>query len=189
VYVTISDGVGVGVVAEGDVFRGFGDTAGEFGHIGLNLDGPQCMCGLRGCWEAYASNVATLARYFGLDAGAAENREMLRASGFTLEDLIRRTRGGDKRAHAALMEAGHYLGIGLARIVTALSPAHILVGGEITAAWDLVGPIVKARIQENTITTAAGATPVTPSPGGDAARLRGGTALLVARRFAAPKVA
>jgi predicted NBD/HSP70 family sugar kinase len=189
VYVTVSDGVGVGVVVDGDVFRGFGDTAGEFGHIGLNLDGPQCMCGLRGCWEAYASNVATLARYFGLDAGAAENREMLRSSGFTLEDLIRRTRGGDERASAALLEAGHYLGIGLARIVTALSPAHILVGGEITAAWDLVGGVVAERIRENTITAAAAATPVTPSPGGDAARLRGATALLVARRFAAPKVA
>ena len=67
VYVTVSDGVGVGVVEDGEVFRGHGDTAGEFGHLPLSLDGPRCMCGLQGCLEAYTSNVATLARYFGVD--------------------------------------------------------------------------------------------------------------------------
>ncbi|HEU0053863.1 MAG TPA: ROK family protein, partial [Longimicrobium sp.] len=137
-YVTVSDGIGVGVVEDGEVFRGHGDTAGEFGHLPLSLDGPHCLCGMRGCWEAYTSNVATLARYFGLDASVPRNWESLRASGFTLEDLIARARAGDMQARAAIMETGHYLGIGLAGIVTALSPARVIVGGEITAAWDMI---------------------------------------------------
>ncbi|HEX2081704.1 MAG TPA: ROK family transcriptional regulator [Longimicrobium sp.] len=189
VYVTVSDGVGVGVVVDGEVFRGHGDTAGEFGHVPLNLDGPQCMCGLRGCWEAYTSNVATVARYFGLNAVAPEDRERLRASGFTMEDLVARFRSGDAAARSALLETGRYLGIGLAGMVTALSPARIIVGGEITAAWDLIEPEVRSWVRERTITAAAAETPITAAPAGGTPRLRGAAALLVARRFAAPRVA
>jgi N-acetylglucosamine repressor len=190
VYVTVSDGVGVGVVEDGEVFRGHGDTAGEFGHLPLSLDGPRCMCGLRGCWEAYTSNVATMARYFGLDASVPEGRERLRLSGFTMEDLITRVRAGDVKARAALEETGHYLGLGLAGVVTALSPARILVGGEITGAWDLIQDIVAQRIRDRTLTAAAAATPVSAAPQqNESPRLRGATALLVARKFAAPRVA
>jgi N-acetylglucosamine repressor len=188
-YVTVSDGVGVGVVDEGEVFRGHGDTAGEFGHLPLSLEGPRCMCGLRGCWEAYCSNVATMARYFGLDASVPESRVRLRESGFTMEDLIARWRSGDARARGAILETGHYLGIGLAGIVTALSPARIVMGGEIMAAWELIGGVVAGCIRERTLTAAAAATPVHAAPPGDSPRLRGATALLVARKFAAPKVA
>ncbi|HEX8244261.1 MAG TPA: ROK family protein, partial [Longimicrobium sp.] len=154
-----------------------------------SLDGPRCMCGLRGCLEAYTSNVATLARYFDLDASVPASREALRGHGFGIEDLIARVRAGDVRAAAALAETGRYLGIGLAGIITALSPARVVVSGEITAAWDVIGVLVAAGVQERTITRAAAATPIVLAPAGDSPRLRGATALLVARRFAAPKVA
>ena len=85
VYVTVSDGVGACVVDDGEVFRGHGDTAGEFGHLPLSLDGPRCMCGLRGCLEAYTSNVATLARYLGLDAAVPAAREEIRGCGLGIE--------------------------------------------------------------------------------------------------------
>lgn len=189
VYVTVSDGVGVGVVVDGDVFRGHGDTAGEFGHVPLNLEGPRCICGLRGCWEAYTSNVATLARYFDLDASVPASREAMRGYGFGMEDLIARFRAGDARARAALLETGRYLGLGLAGIVTALSPARIIVGGEITAAWELIGHLVEEGVRSRTLTRAAAATPITAAAMGDTLRLRGATALLVARSFAAPRVA
>lgn len=189
VYVTVSDGVGACVVNGGEVFRGHGDTAGEFGHLPLSLDGPRCMCGLRGCLEAYTSNLATLARYFGLDASDPAGREALRAGGVGMKELIARMRAGDEDARAALTETGRYLGIGLAGIITALSPARVVVGGEITAAWDVVGERVIEGVRERAITRAAGVTPITVAPALDAPRLRGATALLVARRFAAPKVA
>ena len=188
VYVTVSDGVGVSVVDDGEVFRGHGDTAGEFGHLPLSLDGPRCMCGLRGCLEAYTSNVATIARYFELDASVPASREAMRGYGFGIEDLLARVRAGDARAEAALRETGRYLGIGLAGIITALSPARVIVSGEITAAWDIIGDLVSAGVHERAVPRAAAATPVVLAPAGDA-RLRGATALLVARKFAAPKVA
>src|SRR5688572_11886473 len=65
VYVSVSDGLGVGVVVRGEALRGRHNIAGEFGHVPLSLDGPRCSCGANGCWEAYVSNRATLARYFG----------------------------------------------------------------------------------------------------------------------------
>ena len=189
VYVTVSDGVGVSVVDDGEVFRGHGDTAGEFGHLPLSLDGPRCMCGLRGCLEAYTSNVATLARYFDVDAAVPASRKAMRELGFGMEDLIARMRSGDPRALSALVETGRYLGIGLAGIITALSPARVIVSGEITEAWDRIGPEVAAGVRERAITPAAAATPIEVAPTGDSPRLRGATALLVARRFAAPEVA
>ena len=68
VFVSVSDGVGVGVMIHGEVLRGRHNIAGEFGHLPLSLDGPRCSCGSNGCWEAYVSNRATLARYFGRPA-------------------------------------------------------------------------------------------------------------------------
>ena len=65
VFVSVSDGLGVGVIINGEVLRGRHNIAGEFGHVPLSLDGPRCSCGSNGCWEAYVSNRATLARYFG----------------------------------------------------------------------------------------------------------------------------
>jgi predicted NBD/HSP70 family sugar kinase len=55
VYLTVSDGVGAGLVVNGEVFRGHRDAAGEFGHIPLALEGPFCLCGSRGCLEAHTS--------------------------------------------------------------------------------------------------------------------------------------
>ena len=57
--------MGVGIVINGELLRGTDHIAGEFAHVPLNMDGPKCMCGANGCWEAYISNLATLSRYFG----------------------------------------------------------------------------------------------------------------------------
>ena len=76
-FVTVSDGVGVGIVVNGELFRGHENMAGEFGHIPLSMDGPRCLCGNLGCWEAYISNIATLSRYLGRDASKIHPRLVL----------------------------------------------------------------------------------------------------------------
>lgn len=188
VFVAVSDGVGAGIVMGGEVVRGPGQAAGEFGHVPLSLDGPRCMCGLQGCWEAYTSNIATRARYLGLEASMPENRDVLRETGFKMGDLVARARGGDAMATHALQETGRYLGIGLGGIITALGPARVLIGGEITAAWELIGDVVRREARARALTDPALETPIIPLESG-LPRLRGAVALLVARRFAAPKVA
>ena len=134
VYLTVSDGLGVGLVLGGELVRGHHNIAGEFGHVPLNIDGPRCGCGASGCWEAYTSNLATLSRYFGRDL--RDQPVPADAAALTVDDLIARARGGDARALAALLSTARYLGLGLGSVVNAVDPSHVYISGEITAAWD-----------------------------------------------------
>ena len=188
VFVSVSDGVGVGIVVNGEVLRGRHNTAGEFGHVPLSIDGPKCSCGATGCWEAYVSNLATLSRYFGRDLSDPRPRDSEAAS-FSVEDLIARARAGDAKALAALNSTARYLGLGLASIVNALDPARVYIGGEITTAWSLIEPIVRGALRERTLTEFGGATEIHVVPAEDHPRLRGAVALVAAPAFAAPMVA
>jgi predicted NBD/HSP70 family sugar kinase len=163
-------------------------VAGEFGHVPLALDGPRCSCGANGCWEAYVSNRATLARYFGHPAeppDALPEAEQL----FTMEDLIARARGGDAKARAAVQTTGRYLGVGLVSVVNVFDPARVYVGGEITAAWDLIEADVRAAFTERALTPSAAATEILPVAASEYPRLQGAAALVTAPAFAAPVVA
>jgi len=189
VYVTVSDGVGAGVVVNGQVVRGHGHAAGEFGHVALSPDGPRCLCGARGCWEAYTSNLATVSRYLGQEHDGKSPRERLQHHEITIVDLITRARTGDARAREALTETGKYLGLGLSMIVNSMNPSGIFVGGEITNAWDMIEDRIRATIAERALTEQAGRTPVIPEQSSAYPRLLGATALVAAPVFAAPRVA
>ena len=188
VFVSVSDGVGVGIVVNGELLRGRHNTAGEFGHVPLSIDGPRCSCGATGCWESYVSNLATLSRYFGHDLSEPRPRDSETAN-FSVEDLIARARAGDAKAVAAINSTARYLGLGLASIINALDPARIYIGGEITTAWSLIEPIVRSALRERTLTEFGGATEIHVVPAEDHPRLRGAVALVAAPAFAAPMVA
>jgi predicted NBD/HSP70 family sugar kinase len=189
VYVTVSDGVGAGIVVNGEVVRGHDNTAGEFGHLPISSDGPLCLCGARGCLEVYSSNIATLSRYLNRDLATGGPRAQLQSMPLTITDLIDRARGGDEQARAALAESARYLGLGLAMIINSLNPSRIFVGGEITAAWDQIEPVIRSAVQQRALTAAAAQTPIVPEHVGGLPRLRGATALVAAPVFAAPRLA
>jgi len=190
-YVSVSDGVGVGVVINGELLRGHDHIAGEFGHTPLNLDGPRCMCGARGCWEAYTSNLATLSRYFGWNLSKLSPNTLRNAdqNSFTVLELIGRARNGDRKALEALQETAHYLGLGLATIVNVVNPDGIYLSGEITNAWDLIERVVRKALASRALTEAAGRTLLRVTPAQDYPRLKGAAALIAAPTFAAPRVA
>jgi len=188
VFVSVSDGVGTGIVVNGELMRGRHNTAGEFGHVPLSIDGPRCSCGATGCWEAYVSNIATLSRYFGRDLAEPGPRDV-DASTFTVEDLIARARAGDAKALAAINSTARYLGLGLASIINAIDPARVYVGGEITTAWSLIEPIVRSAMRERTLTEFGGNTEIHVVPAEEHPRLRGAVVLVAAPAFAAPMVA
>ena len=112
VFVSVSDGVGVGVVMNGEVLRGRHNIAGEFGHVPLSLDGPRCSCGSNGCWEAYVANPATLARYFGrpMSTGPQDvKRPPVHRRGPRGPRARRRRQGHRRhRGHGALPRPGHW---------------------------------------------------------------------------------
>jgi predicted NBD/HSP70 family sugar kinase len=188
VFVSVSDGIGVGVIINGELMRGQHNTAGEFGHIPLSIDGPACSCGASGCWEAYISNLATLSRYFGRNL-MKKQPQTLEEAEFTIEDLIAAARKGDGKALAALNSTARYLGLGLASVINALDPFCVYIGGEITEAWDLIESQVREAIKERVLTKDLEQTHIRIVPAMENPRLRGAVALVTAPAFAAPMVA
>lgn len=191
VYVNVSDGVGVGIVINGELLRGRDHIAGEFGHMPLNLEGPRCMCGARGCWEAHTSNLATLSRYFGWNLSKLSPNALREAeqNSFTVLDLVARARSGDAKAVAALRTSARFLGLGLATIVNVINPDSIYLAGEITTAWDLIEKTVRDSMTERILTDSAARIPLRVTTTTEYPRLRGAAALIAAPTFAAPRVA
>jgi predicted NBD/HSP70 family sugar kinase len=151
--------------------------AGEFGHVTLDESGPACSCGKRGCWEQYASNSAALAHYLGTQADPA----------FTFADLLRLAERGDARAVETIERMARYLGIGLAPIVTGLSPQVLVVVGEITGAWNRVGPILEQVVKSRSISLVR--TRIVPTDPATQPRLRGAVTLVVQQHFGVANVA
>jgi N-acetylglucosamine repressor len=187
-FVSVSDGIGVGIVVNGEILRGRHNIAGEFGHVPLSIDGPRCACGATGCWEAYISNLATLSRYFGRNPNEPQPTST-EDSLFTIEDLIARARHGDAKALATLNSTGRYLGLGLASIINSIDPGTVYIGGEITEAWDLIESSVRAALKERALTDLTARTDIRTVSVDEHPRLRGAVALVAAPAFAAPKVA
>lgn len=140
VTVTIGRGVGLGIVADGDIYRGFRGGAGEFGHTTAIPDGPQCACGKRGCLEAVVGDPALVARARadGL-IGARQGIDRLRA----LAD------GGDERALRIFADAGAVLGRAVGDLVNLLGPELVFVSGEGTQAWRHVADAFAAAYRQS----------------------------------------
>ena len=187
-YVSVSDGLGVGVVVRGELLRGRHNVAGEFGHIPINIDGPPCACGASGCLEAYVSNLATLSRYFGREISPRKPVPAELAK-FTVEDLIARARGGDGKAIAALQATAHYLGLGLASLVNTIDPSRIYLGGEIIAAWDLIESTLRLALRSRSLAPTGADVEIVTVPLQDYPRLRGAAALVAAPLFRRPMAA
>jgi N-acetylglucosamine repressor len=182
-YVSVSDGLGVGLLIRGELLRGRHNVAGEFGHVPLNVDGPPCACGANGCWEAYVSNLATLSRYFGREI-SPRKPVPAELSHFTIDDLVARARGGDGKASAAVQATAHYLGLGLASVVNAIDPVRVYIGGEIISAWDLIGATVRQALASRALApTLAAELEMLPVPAQSYPRLRGAAALAAAPIF------
>jgi predicted NBD/HSP70 family sugar kinase len=189
-YVSVSEGIGVGLAYNGEMLRGDGHTAGEFGHVSLDSAGPSCVCGRRGCWEALACNAATVDRFVATLAGASTaSGDATRTSRAVprpaIDEVVRRARTGDPAATSALVETGRHIGKGLALVVNAFNPGRIYVGGEVTAVWELLEGPIRDALGAGTITERAAATPIVPDSAPAEYRLRGAVALVTAPGYAA----
>ncbi|QWC85648.1 ROK family protein [Nocardioidaceae bacterium] len=135
--VALGTGIGASLLLGGRLVRGAGGMAGELGHVRLVPEGRACPCGLRGCWEEYASGRA-LQRVHGERTGLA-------LEGPEVTDLALR---GDPAAVAAFTEIGERLGEGLAALVAAFDPGLLVIGGGVSAAGELLLEPARRRLQE-----------------------------------------
>ncbi len=147
VGLTLGTGVGGVFAIGGRVHLGHDGTAGELGHQTIDPDGPWCGCGNRGCVEAYAR-----ADQIAAACGTA-----------TAEEAVRAARDGDARATAGLAEVGRYLGIGIANMVTVVTPDRVVLGGGVAAAGELLFAPIRAEIARRVTTTAVDAVELVPA--------------------------
>ena len=143
--VTVGAGIGCGLVVNGRLVSGSNGVAGEIGHIGVDVNGPACHCGSRGCVEAIAGADAIVRR-----VRAAAGRPEL-----TFDDAVVLARGGDERVGAVFAEAGNAIGCGIAAVANLVGPARIVVSGEGLSAYDLFEPHIRASFQRQAFGAAA----------------------------------
>ena len=137
----VAEGIGTGIVFDGQIYRGERGAAGEFGHMIVGQGAPvACSCGNRDCWEAFASERAAVARYAS-NAG--------KSAPVPFGEVVERALGGEQAAIDALTETAHYLGIGISNLIVGLSPETVIVGGQITRAWPIIAPSLEETIQRS----------------------------------------
>jgi glucokinase len=137
VGLVLGTGVGGVIAVDGRVHLGHDGTAGELGHQTIDPDGPSCNCGNHGCLEAFAR----------------ADRIAAACGTSTAEEAVAAARAGDPRAVAGLADVGRYLGIGIGNMISVISPDRVVIGGGVSAAFDLlVGPI-RDELHQRVFTT------------------------------------
>jgi predicted NBD/HSP70 family sugar kinase len=182
--VTVSDGIGAGIVIDGHLVRGRAGLAGEFGHVTIAHDGPACRCGNRGCWELFASNSAAIRYYRELCAGSRRRNSIAEDTAPRFDDLLALAQQGDSSAGKAIDRVAYFLGVGMASLVTTLTPQVILLAGEITRAWARLEPILRQTIAERSLERTAPR--LVALEDNLHPRLRGTVALVMQKHFALP---
>ncbi len=187
IALTVSEGIGTGIIANSQLICGPNGMAGEFGHVSIREDGPLCSCGNRGCWEVYASNSATINYYSEATIKSQSERNQKIVSLPAFEDILKLCEQGDSRAVESIERMAHYLGVGIAMLITSFAPTLIVCVGEVTRVWGRVEPIIKQVVAEKT--PLAAAAQIIPLNEMEYPRLRGAIALILQKHFVAPSVA
>ncbi len=182
ILVLVETGVGTGVVFDGQVYRGEGGTAGEFGHMTIGSGAPvTCAVGSDECWEAFASERAALARY----------QKLSRPNGLgeiNFAQLVDLAIKGEQSARTALKETARYLGVGIANLIQGLAPEAVIVGGPIVRAWPVIADDLRASV-DSSICRGFPSTPIMVSTLGSQPTLMGALSLVLAGKFTSALVA
>lgn len=153
VYIKLGTGVGAGLIINDKIFKGTGGTAGEIGHTTINIKGPMCRCGNRGCLESYVSNLAILAETKKrLEDYPASN---LHQKDLTIERFVEAAQEGDEIAVDIIVSAGKNLGIAIANLLNLVNPELIILGGDIVEVGELFVDAVRSTAFNRSISKAA----------------------------------
>ena len=149
ILITLGTGVGGGIVADGQLLEGVGGTGAEVGHTVLVLDGEDCTCGRKGCWEAYASATALIRQ--GKRAAAAQPESLLAGygEGLTGKDVFDAASAGDAAAQAVVDRYCVYVAAGITDLVNILGPEKVLIGGGISRQGERLLAPIRAYVAAN----------------------------------------
>jgi glucokinase len=139
IYVTVGTGIGGGIIIDGQLYRGVDGAHPEVGHQVIDLTGPQCSCGFRGCWESLAAGPAMVAWLEKNAPATYPHRE-----GITAKQICELAGKGDKLALQAVEHEAYYLGLGLANLINLFTPDAIVLSGSVMKS----APLFLDRIRE-----------------------------------------
>jgi glucokinase-like ROK family protein len=187
-YVSVSVGIGCGILIQGELYEGSNGSAGEIGHITLVPDGHRCKCGNFGCLETLASSPAIAVR---AREKAKEGTETLLVEwtkgalqSITSRLVIEAAGQGDPLAVEVIQEAGYYLGIAVANVINLFNPSMVIVGGEMLELGNLFLDAVRGAVQRRSFSIPLAAVEVVPSALGYRAAAIGAATLVIDRFFA-----
>jgi predicted NBD/HSP70 family sugar kinase len=183
VFLDIADGIGSGIIVNGQLYHGSFYGAGEFGHIPLHPEGPACSCGARGCLEAYASDPATIRRY--VELCRARGRDVRNGS---INAVVAQAMEGSPEAAEALRTTATYLGRGLVPVIYSLNPEVVVVGGAISCAWHLIRPVIWSELAARASRYYLDHLTLVPTTLEARPSLVGAIALVLARAFSVPSL-
>jgi predicted NBD/HSP70 family sugar kinase len=144
VFILVVEGLGTGLIINGELHVGSRHGLGGFGHMSIDPSGELCSCGRRGCWETFASERATVERYHRVTAKQG-------LPFVNLKDLIALAEKNDEMALQSLRITAEYLGEGISNLAHGIFPETVVIGGNITAAWPLIEPIIHERLRSRYI--------------------------------------
>jgi len=179
ITVMVAEGIGTGIIFDGQVYRGDKGAAGEFGHMIVGENAPvECSCGSRNCWEAHASEKAARFRYRNLAA-----KHKLEDADVRFEQLIKLANKGDAEAIQVFKETARFLGIGISNLIVGFSPQAVIVSGRIVKVWDIIKEDIISLAQRS-VRQELPQTLIRTSSLGDSPTLTGALSLVLARKFA-----
>ena len=162
VYLTVSTGIGGGIILDGKLWHGLKDGAGEVGHMTLVPDGPVCGCGNRGCLEALASgpSIARRAR----EALTTRRPSRLRdVQELSAADVARLAQEGDALAAEVWTATVEYLALGVAAVVTIIAPERVVIGGGVANAGDFLFEPLRREVRHRVKLVAVASLPILPA--------------------------
>lgn len=162
VYLTVSTGIGGGIVLDGKIWHGLNDAAGEIGHMTIAPDGPLCGCGNHGCLEAFASGPSIARRAREALAGGRPTR-LRGVPSLTAADVVRLAREGDEVACEVWEETVRYLSLGVAAAITILAPERVVIGGGVTEAGEFLFEPLRREVRSRVKLVPMESIPILPA--------------------------
>jgi glucokinase-like ROK family protein len=188
-YIKLGTGIGGGIIINGQIYRGFGGSAGEFGHVIIDPNGPLCGCGNHGCLESVASARAivrdTLARAHRADQYIPE-LQTVQEDDVDIMDIVRLALAGDEICRAAIDQAGFYIGLALAGLINSLNPSLVVIDGSVARSGSLLLEVIERTAKLHCLKTAWLNTHITTGLLEHTASVLGTVAMVIDHAFSPP---
>ncbi|MCL7749675.1 ROK family transcriptional regulator [Halalkalibacter alkaliphilus] len=147
VYISGGIGIGVGLILNGKLYKGNNGFSGELGHMTINMNGPICNCGNKGCWELYASEKALveMVRQYGIPMKSDQE--------LSLEFITKLARNGDPKIIELIGKLAEHLAIGINNIINTFNPEQVIIGNRLVSLQSWLDEPLRESMKKNALTT------------------------------------